>query len=322
MLGREPPSQAALAAATQRLGSTVDGKYRLKSVLGIGGMGIVYEAEHLFLGRVVALKMLHPRYADTQQWADRFQQEARAAGSVAHRAIVQAMDAGFVDGTTPYLVMERLSGESLEQRIKRRGGIRVSQAALVLREIMKGLAAAHAKGIIHCDLKPANVFVVDRRVEVGGIKILDFGISRMGHAAIEHTPAGTSQVLGTPQYMAPEQVKGAELSQRTDLYGAGTVIYEALAARPPFEAPDKASLFRAVIGTPVAPLVGKREAVPANLASLVLRLLAKSPDDRPPNAAAVLRLLEDTGLVAEPGLTSAEIPLGPSAKRKGPGVSR
>jgi serine/threonine-protein kinase len=290
-----------LAEAQQRLGMIVDGKYRLRELIGVGGMGLVYEAEHLFLGREVALKMLHPRYADEQRWSSLFLRETRAAGALTHRAIVRVMDAGFVDGTTPYLVMERLRGENLEARIRRRGGLRVEQAALVAREMLRGLVAAHHKGIIHCDLKPANVFVVERRVEAGQIKILDFGISKTGQDAMRALEGGEEQVLGTPHYMAPEQIQGQEVGPGTDLYGLGGVLFEALAGVPPFQGPDKKQIFRAICDTLPPALVGRREPVPEGFRQLIARFLAKSPGHRPASAAEALVELERLGLVAGQG---------------------
>src|SRR5438445_6818145 len=131
----------AFAAAKQRVGLTVDAKYRITAVLGVGGMGVVYEAKHLFLDRVVALKVLHPRYEDAHDAAKRFLREAQTLGRIGHRAIVQVLDGGFLDGTTPYLVMERLVGENLAERLRRRRALRIEAAVIVLREMLKALAA-------------------------------------------------------------------------------------------------------------------------------------------------------------------------------------
>jgi serine/threonine-protein kinase len=260
-------------------------------------MGLVYEAEHLFLDRMVALKMLHPRYADTQRWATRFLREARAVGTIHHRSIVQVMDAGFVDGTTPYLVMERLAGENLEMRITRRGALRVWQAVVLLREVLRGLGAAHAKGVVHCDLKPANVFVVDRKIEAGHIKILDFGISKTGQDAMNARTDSGEHVLGTPRYMAPEQIRGEEVTGQTDLFAVGVVAYEALAGAPPFNAGERTSIFVQVMNLPPPPLVGRREPVPESLVAFILRLLAKDPAARPASALAALQALDELGLL-------------------------
>jgi serine/threonine-protein kinase len=294
-----------VATAKQRLGTNVDGKYRLRAILGIGGMGVVYEAQHLFLDRTVALKVLHPRYEDAHDAAERFLREARTAGTLGHRAIVSVLDAGFLDGTTPYLVMQHLIGENVKQRIVRRGGLRVAQAVVVLREMMKGLGAAHAKGIVHCDLKPENVFIVDRRILPGNIRILDFGIARFAREQRE-PPSASSQlrVYGTPEYMAPEQILGEEPIPATDLYAAGALVYEALAARPPFlGAPiPSATVFQNVLRDAPPELVGVREPLPEALVALVMRMLEKRPDARPREAKEVLDALDDAGLFCEPEL--------------------
>ncbi|MCC6647997.1 MAG: serine/threonine protein kinase [Polyangiaceae bacterium] len=297
-------SSATMVAAVSRIGATVDGKYRLRSLLGVGGMGIVYEAEHLFLGRSVALKIIHPRYADTHDAVTRFLHEARAAGTIGHRAIVQVMDAGFVDGTTPYIVMEKLEGETLADRIVRRNGLRVPQAAMVLRELMRGLGAAHAKGIIHCDLKPANVLLVGRNIDVGTVKILDFGVARIASQQRDRAPEA---VMGTQLYMSPEQVKGVAVTPASDLFAAGVVTFEALTGRPPFGGGGKVEVFVHILRDPAPPLVGRREPVPDDLAALVSSLLAKSPDDRPASAGDVVRALDAMGIVSGvgPGASTA-----------------
>ncbi len=288
-------SSATMVAAVSRIGTTVDGKYKLRSLLGVGGMGIVYEAEHLYLGRNVALKIIHPKYADTHDAVARFLNEARAAGTIGHRAIVQVLDAGFVDGTTPYLVMEKLEGETLAERITRRGGLRVAQAAMVLRELMRGLGAAHAKDIVHCDLKPPNVLLVGRKIDVGAVKILDFGISRISKQP-QSKPGDV--VMGTPLYMSPEQVKGAAVTASTDLFAAGVVTFEALTGRPPFDGGGgKVEVFVRILRDPPPPIVGAREQVPADLAALVMSLLAKAPEDRPTSAGDVVRTLDAMGIV-------------------------
>lgn len=278
---------------SQRLGMIVDGKYRLCSLIGVGGMGLVYEAEHLFLGRKVALKMLHPRYADEQRWSSLFQREARLAGALTHHSIVQVIDAGFVDGTTPYLVMELLRGENLDVRIKRRGGIKIEQAVLIAREVLRGLIAAHSKGIIHCDLKSANIFITDRLIEPRHIKILDFGISKTGQDAMNASDQEVSeQVLGTPQFMAPEQTQGLNVTPQTDLYALGGLLYEALSTTPPFQETNKTKLFRAIQNTPPPTLIGKREAIPMSLQRFIEHLLAKNMSQRPASATDALAELE------------------------------
>lgn len=311
-VSRREPTAEVIAAARQRLGTTVDGKYKLMSILGVGGMGIVYEAQHLYLGRSVALKVLHPRYEDAHDAAQRFLREARALGTVGNRAVVQVLDAGFFNTTTPYLVMERLHGENLKDRIRRRKALRVVQAATVLREMMKGLTAAHAKGIIHCDLKPENVFLVDGRIEAHSVKILDFGIARYcAEPSSTQSPdangAEAHSVYGTAEYMAPEQILAAELDARTDVYAAGVVLFEALCGAPPFSPEPHNTVFVRILKSQPPPLVGLRETVPPRFAELILSCLAKSPDARPQSAADVCRLLDAMKLAPSNAPSSSEI---------------
>ncbi|MEI7892245.1 MAG: serine/threonine-protein kinase [Myxococcales bacterium] len=303
---QDPRAQTSvLTAAEQRLGTVVDGKYRIVSVIGVGGMGVVYEAEHLFLDRSVALKVLHPRYQDVHEAAQRFLREARTLGRIGHRSIVQVLDGGFVDGTTPYLVMERLVGENLAQRILRRQALRLEQVVVVLREVLKGLSAAHAKGIIHCDLKPENVFLAERAIQRRAIKILDFGIARMITAIPEDT-GDRSRTYGTPEYMSPEQIRGGVIDTRTDLYGVGVVAYEALTGRPPFPADTEVrrDVFKTILRDPPPAPIGLRDPIPPPLTALLLQLLAKDPNLRPASAVDVICALDDLNLVAPVSLPS------------------
>jgi serine/threonine-protein kinase len=309
-MGSRDPSAvaAAIRAAQQRIGVTVDGKYRIKSVIGVGGMGVVYEAEHLFLDRTVALKVLHPRYEDAQDAAQRFLREAQALGRIGHRAIVTVLDGGFLDGTTPYLVMERLVGENLAYRISRRKGLRVEQVATVMREVLKGLSAAHAKGIVHCDLKPENVFLVDCAITAGAIKLLDFGVAKMVATKFDEEQLPT-HAYGTPEYMAPEQLTGGTIEPRTDLYGVGAVAYEALSGAPPFGQREKnrKPMFMRILRDNPAPIAGVREAVPRALEAFVVRLLAKTPDERPASALAALDELDAMRLATASSMSSIRV---------------
>ncbi|MFW5739081.1 MAG: serine/threonine-protein kinase [Myxococcota bacterium] len=294
----DEPRDPALESAKRRLGQVVDSKYKLLSVMGIGGMGIVYEAEHQFLGRRVALKILHPRYLDRLEEFQRFLREARAVGAIGHRTIVEVFDAGFLDGTTPYLVMERLVGENLEEYIKRRNTLSAKRTFRIAYEVLRGLAVAHAKNILHCDMKPANVFIVRTQGKRTGVKLLDFGISKLavgGRAHAVDEPTGF--VFGTPFYMAPEQVVGGEVEPRTDVYAVGAIVYEALMGRPPFTAPTRREVFKKILRSKPDPLHPPRGDLPTFLSDLVLRMLAKDPNDRPTCAAEVNQALVDCGAV-------------------------
>jgi serine/threonine-protein kinase len=300
---------AALAAAQKRVGVTVDGKYKLTSVLGVGGMGVVYEAKHLFLGRPVALKVLHPRYEDAHDAAKRFLREARTLGKIGHRAIVQVLDGGFL-GTTPYLVMERLVGENLAQRIQRRRALRLVQGVLVLREVLRGLVAAHAKGVVHCDLKPENIFLIDKSIEPGNVKILDFGVARIVQALDTPDPENGLRAYGTPEYMAPEQIVGGEIGPQTDLYGVGALAYEAFTGRAPFSPQPggkRSSVFLRIMNEVPPRAVGLREPMPPALADLIDQLLAKKCEARPESATDALRIVEDLGVIPQSAMNSIPV---------------
>jgi len=286
-------------AAIERVGRVVDNKYLLRAVIGIGGMGIVYEAEHQFLGRLVELKILHPRYIDRFDEFQRFLREARAVGAIGHRSIVDVFDAGSLDGTTPYLVMERLVGENLDERIKRKGPQSVRRTFRVAHEILRGLAAAHSKRILHLDLKPANVFLT--RARSGGrsaVKLLDFGIARMnveGSVPATESPAGF--VFGTPHYMAPEQVTAGPIDSRTDLYAVGAIAFESLTGMPPFRGETRRDVFRAILQDPLPPLTARDGDLPRPLAGLIAALRARNALERPASAQDAIHTIRASGVL-------------------------
>ena len=218
------------------VGQVVDGRYRITELLGTGGMGAVYEAEHLGLGRQVAIKFIDREYAQVGSVAVRFTREARAASSIESEHIVSVHDAGTSDGR-PYLVMELLRGEDLGRRLRRCGKLPVAETLHIAAQALRGLADAHEARIVHRDLKPDNLFLVSRKADRSFVKIVDFGISK-----IERSEAGLAQsfvtragtVLGTPLYMSPEQAQAApDLDARADLYSLGAIMFECITGRPP-----------------------------------------------------------------------------------------
>jgi len=284
--------------ANDRVGKVVDNKYLLRSVIGIGGMGIVYEAEHQFLGRLVALKILHPRYIDRFEEFQRFLREARAVGAIGHSSIVEVFDAGCVDGTTPYLVMERLFGGNLDERIRRRGPMSVRRAFRVAHDILRGLAAAHSKRVLHLDMKPANVFLVRSAGHRSTVKLLDFGISRMnveGSVPAVDSPKGF--VFGTPHYMAPEQVTAGPVDVRTDLYAVGAILFEALTGKPPYRGDSRREVFTAILNEPLPRIGQTRGDLTKPLARIVYSLLSRRPEDRPSSAQQVIETIVESGVL-------------------------
>jgi serine/threonine-protein kinase len=279
---------------TDLIGRTVSGRYIIKGVLGEGGMGTVYEAEHLGLGRSVAIKVLNPSQAKKRVAVKRFQQEARAAGAIGHPNICEVYDLGLLDDGSPYLVMEKLIGTTLADRISREGGLPFDEIADVMIQVLSGLIAAHDKGIVHRDIKPENIFLARRVGCPPIVKILDFGVSKMmpqfqgGDEQLDLTRTG--MVMGTPYYMSPEQARGERnLDGRVDVYACGVMMYEAIVGKRPFLAPNYNALLLSIINTTPKAIRDIRPATPLALEAIVIHSMAKARDDRYPSANAVLR---------------------------------
>lgn len=260
-------------------GRVLGGRYRLVRELARGGMGTVWVAEDPLLARTVAVKVLDPALATDDAVRLRFRREAVAAAAVSHPNIVATYDTGDDDGTA-YIVMELVEGRTLREVIDQLGPLPVPLACDVAGQIADALAAAHARGVVHRDVKPGNVLVQAD----GRVKVTDFGIAKAADDA-ELTRAG--MVIGTARYLAPEQVDGTDVDDRADVYALGLVLYEMLAGRPPFAADsDVATALARLTGGP-PPLVEVRPGVPDALAEIVSRALARNPDDRFPSAGAM-----------------------------------
>jgi len=249
-----------------------DGRYRVVRKLGSGGMADVYLAEDEDLGRRVAIKILNDRHANDEQFVERFRREAKNAAGLSHPNIVSIYDRGEAEGTY-YIAMEYLDGRSLKELLVARGPMPIADAIAFTRQILTALRFAHRKGLVHRDIKPHNV-MADAD---GRLKVTDFGIARAG-AASQMTEAGS--IIGTAQYLSPEQARGAAVDQRSDLYSVGVVLYEMLAGTVPFtgETPVEIAM-RHLSDTPQPPST-KRPEVSPDLDMIVLRALAKNPDDR------------------------------------------
>src|SRR3954468_10458378 len=269
--------------------TVIAGRYRLVGLLGRGGMSEVWSAEDQELGRRVAIKLLAPN-ADTL----RFEREARAVASLGHPNITQLYDYGEENGR-PYMVLEYLSGGTLEDRLKARKPLPDAETLAIATGVAAGLAQAHARGVVHRDLKPANVLFDDE----GRPKIADFGIARMAAGEGTLTEAGT--VLGTAAYISPEQAMGEPATAASDVYSFGVILYRLLPGRLPFESDDPLRLVMLHRTEPPPPISGLRSDAPPALESTALAALAKDPVDRPQNGAA---LLVELGVPAG-GLTTA-----------------
>jgi serine/threonine protein kinase len=269
------------------------GPYVVRRVLGTGGMGLVFEAEDPHLQRPVALKIMHAALAGSTSYRQRFLQEARAAAAIDHENIVTIYGAGEERGVL-YLAMQFLRGATLEDRQRHEGRLPQAEVLRIGREVASGLAAAHERGLVHRDIKPANVWL---EAGSGRVKILDFGLAWAPNSGGRLTRTGV--VMGTPGYMAPEQARNkGPLDHRCDLFSLGCVLYEMCAGRLPFDTSDPvASLIALTTETPPAPHQLCAD-VHIGLSDLVMRLMAKSPSDRPATARVVaeeLRRMEQNG---------------------------
>jgi serine/threonine protein kinase len=277
------------AAVEREIGSVVAGKYRLLRILGRGGMGVVYEAEHAMTRRRVAVKVLHAHHRQTGDAAKRFINEAQAAGRIQHPNVVEVLDAGEDDDKSLYLVLELLQGHDLATLLMRQRRIDVADTITIIAQVLQALAVAHARGIIHRDIKPENIFLTRSVTGEQHVKILDFGISKAIHPgdgpALNVTQTNTT--VGTPHYMSPEQARGERnLDARADLWAVGVVMYECLAGRVPFDGDSYNDQIVKVITEPHPPL--SQFDVPMELSCIVDRALAKDRTRRYANASEML----------------------------------
>jgi len=294
---------------TDRVGQTV-GNHRILSLIGQGGMGAVYLAEHTVLGRRAAIKVLLPELSHSPELVQRFFVEARATAQLRHPSFVEVFDSGTLPDGSAYLVMEHLSGETLGEHLARRGKLPVPEALALARDIAVGIGHAHRHGIVHRDLKPDNVFLTEAgENQAPRIKVLDFGIAKLTAGAPgSGSRTRTGMILGTPLFMAPEQCRGAgsvALDQRVDVYALGCILHLLLAGEPPFPLEGFGEIISAHLSTPPPPLGTRRSDVPPQVEALVLRMLAKRPEDRPASMEAVVAEL-DRLLAATPTMAVME----------------
>ncbi|MGK3998947.1 serine/threonine-protein kinase [Sorangium sp. So ce1024] len=264
------------------LGHVIGDKYGVTAIIGEGGMGAVYEAEHLQIGRLVAVKVMHARETQQREAIARLEHEARIAGRIGHPNICEVYDIGRLPDGSPYLVMERLHGETLAQRIERCGVVPPGELIDIMLQVLSALVTAHERGIVHRDLKPENIFLSERAGMLPVAKLLDFGISQasgVDGAAMNLTRTG--MVMGTPYYMAPEQARGeVELDHRLDLWAVGVILYEALTGQRPFVAHNYNALLLKILTLWHRPVTELDPSIPPGLSRLVDRALAKEREER------------------------------------------
>jgi hypothetical protein len=276
-------------------GDVLGGKYEVERVLGEGGMGLVVAARHRELGHRVAIKCLHASALGNEGAVLRFEREARAAAALTSEHVARVIDVERLDDGSPYMVMELLDGEDLQTMLHREGALGIVDTIRFASHAADGLAEAHAAGIVHRDVKPSNLFVTRRKKGSAVVKVLDFGIAKNVSDVTDRNLTATQSLLGSPQYMSPEQVRESKnLDARTDIWALGVTMYECLAGKKPFDAPSMVDLCFAIVQAEPPSLYGVRPDVPPKLEAVILKCLAKNPDER---YATMAELSDDLMLI-------------------------
>jgi beta-lactam-binding protein with PASTA domain/predicted Ser/Thr protein kinase len=300
------------------LGEVFNQRYRLKEKLGSGGMAEVYLADDLLLNREVAVKVLHAQYASDPAFIQRFRQEAQSAANLNHPNIVNIYDWGN-EGDLYYIVMEYVEGRDLKEILRSEGRLLPERAAEIAAEVCAALQFAHRSNLVHRDIKPHNIFITN----LGQVKVMDFGIAREGSGG---GITQTGMVMGTPQYISPEQAQGLAVDGRSDIYSLGVVLYEMLTGQVPFDDPNPVTItYKQVREDPTPPSVIDPE-IPATLEAIVMKAMSKNPANRFQNAqemkADLLRFLEGMPVSATPVLpettfagAAAAAPTGGTARK-------
>ena len=295
-------------------GSILGGKFLCKRQIGLGGMGAVYEGEHLELGKRVAIKVIEPSHALSGELVARFRREARAASRVDSEHTVQVFDVGRDETFGLYMVMEYLTGEDLASRLSVDRPLDVFTTLTIGYQLADALEKLHAAGVVHRDLKPANVFLQHREGGMVHVKILDFGVSKLDEGGLTESGkpssapglTGAGIMLGTPHYMSPEQAQGLPVDRRTDVWALGAVLYECLAGVPPFgEQSSYAGLILRIVTTTPRPLAEVAPWVPPRLAAMIHEALTADLDRRIPDCATFSRKLLEA---APAGPTKMTVP--------------
>jgi eukaryotic-like serine/threonine-protein kinase len=312
-----------------REGDVLAGKFRIERVLGVGGMGMVVSAMHLHLDERVAIKFLLPEALGNAEAVARFGREARAAVKIRSEHVARVTDVGALDSGAPYMVMELLRGQDLSELLRDHGPLPIALAVQYVLQGCEALAEAHAIGIVHRDLKPANLFLTSRADGSPCIKVLDFGISKVSVKSGSGSDMGmtrTQSIMGSPLYMSPEQMASArDVDQRADIWAVGTVLYELVTGRVPFEAETMPQLCTLILHTDPPPPRSIRADIPEGLEQVILHCLRKdrnqryanvaelaadlavfSPDAGPRSAERISRVLSSSG-VSLPGLSSSNL---------------
>jgi serine/threonine protein kinase len=311
--------------ATSLVGTVLAGRYRIERLLGSGGMGSVYRAEHVLMRKACAVKVLHREMTQVKEVVARFEREAVAAARIEHPNVAAATDFGQLENGSFYLVLEFIEGKSLNQLIHDVGALPEERALIITRQIADALSAAHAAGIVHRDLKPDNVMLILKDGAADFVKVLDFGIAKVKieePGPDQQALTRLNTVMGTPEYMSPEQARGEPVDHRADLYTVGIILYEMLAAISPFRHEEFVVVLTKKLTEDPAPLPAH---ISAETRELVGRLLQRSPGDRPDSAADLVANIDAIlGYSPAPSVAFAPVSGQGAALRKsppGPGVA-
>ena len=275
-------------------GDLLAGKYRIERVLGQGGMGIVYAANHELLGVKVAIKLLLTDISTSQEAVTRFLNEARNAMKIQSENVAKVSDAGHLEDGRPYMVMEFLEGDDLSKLLEQRGVLSIQEAVDYTLQALEALAQAHKEGIVHRDLKPANLFLVARRDKTMQVKVLDFGISKATNPLSQGSGSMTSTkaLLGSPYYMSPEQLRSSKsVDARADIWSMGIILFELMGGTPPFLGDNFGELFALILESDPPAIRSKRPDVPPQLEQVIMRCLQRKPEHRYSNVGELAAAL-------------------------------
>jgi serine/threonine protein kinase len=316
-----------------QIGQVVCGKYRIERQIGRGGMGIVLAATHLQLGHLVAIKVMRRDLVPDDRALDRLLLEARAAARIRSEHVARVLDVGMLESGSPFIVMEYLEGENLADLLDRQGALDIDEAAAFLMQCCLALADVHVHDMVHRDLKPGNIFIARHLDGSPTVKIVDFGISKHIGEARERGATTSPQVLGSPFYMSPEQMRAVGVDARSDIWGLGAILFEMLTGRPPFLGDTLPEVYSAVLNHSPPQVDTLRPGVPAGLDDIVQRCLEKNPAQRysdvadlaealAPYAGAMAPAVERiTRILTNPGAARARFSLppggAPAAVRRG-----
>jgi serine/threonine-protein kinase len=284
------------------IGRTLSETYAILRAVGEGGMGRVYEARHTRIGKRFALKLLHPEYARQPEVLSRFQREAESAASIVSPHVGDVYDIGKTQDGRPYIVAEFLDGRELAEFLAERGRLDVGPSVRICRQICKGLAAAHAKGIVHRDMKPENVFLTGD-LSSPTVKVIDFGISKVAETGGQSLTK-TGMIMGTPSYMAPEQARGERVDHRVDIYAVGAILYQLVTGKRPFDRNDPTATITAVLLEEPERPCDLNPSLPTGIEVIIQRAMAKNAADRYPSME---ELEADLAAFSEPSKAGASI---------------